>query len=152
MRFRAVMQEDGRALVIKNPAAELLTTLKEGKLAAIRSDHKELPPEFWDDRSTDLRTWPKVRFRRDDILRLWPGIETLAKDEGSRESAHPPEVKASPAPLPTSSTAPLGLSDRFPGRPSLKEPIRARLKQRIAARSECGAVAAEARVPVRMGS
>jgi hypothetical protein len=97
-RARAVLyKEDTSGLVSKNPAHELLTALKAGELKAIGPDHKELPPEFWDDKSVDLRTWREVRFRREDMLREWPGAEAMAKD-GSEGSASPPEAKAPDVP------------------------------------------------------
>jgi hypothetical protein len=64
-------------LVSKNPAGELLNALKAGKLEAIDANHNKLPPEFWDERSSDPRTWPKVRFRRDDIRNSWPSVTNL---------------------------------------------------------------------------
>jgi hypothetical protein len=66
---------DADGLVSKNPAHELLKALKAGELKAIDASHKELPAEFWDEPSSDPRTWPKVRFRREDMLRRWPGRE-----------------------------------------------------------------------------
>jgi hypothetical protein len=41
----------------------------------------------------DPRTWPEVRFRREDVLRLWPPVGTLAAEGGAREGA-PLEAKA----------------------------------------------------------
>jgi hypothetical protein len=66
---------DAAGLVIGNPADALLTALKAGELKAIDANLNELPAEFWDERSSDPRTWPKVRFRREDMLQLWPGRE-----------------------------------------------------------------------------
>jgi hypothetical protein len=78
-----------------NPAYELLTALKVGKLRAIGPDHNELPPEFWDDQSFNPETWPNVRFRRDDdMLHLWPGVETLGNDGGLPDGARSPVAKA----------------------------------------------------------
>jgi hypothetical protein len=81
---------DAAGLVIGNPADALLTALKAGELKAIDANHKELPAEFWDERSTDPRTWPEVRFRREDMLRLWPSgpdlralLVTAIKDKGA---------------------------------------------------------------------
>ena len=68
------------ALVSKNPAADLLEALRVGDIEGIEPDGKELPPETWDTVLThDLRTWPKVRFRRADVLRLWPDPIMLPK-------------------------------------------------------------------------
>jgi hypothetical protein len=89
-RWQALMykgEADGLASV--NPAYELLTALKAAKLRAIGPDHNELPPEFWDDQSFDPETWPNVRFRREDMLRLWPDVETLRST-----AAKAPEVYA----------------------------------------------------------
>jgi hypothetical protein len=81
---------DAAGLVIGNPVDALLTALKAGKLKAIDANHKKLPAEFWDGRSSDPRTWPEVRFRRKDMRRLWPSgpdlralLVTAIKDKGS---------------------------------------------------------------------
>jgi hypothetical protein len=66
---------DAAGLVIGNPADELLKALKAGELKAIDANLNELPAEFWDERSSDPRTWPEVRFRREDMRRPWPGRE-----------------------------------------------------------------------------
>jgi hypothetical protein len=63
---------DAAGLVAENPADALLTALKAGELKAIDANHKELPAEFWDERSSDPRTWPEVRFRRERVLQRWP--------------------------------------------------------------------------------
>jgi hypothetical protein len=82
-------------LVSKEPVRELLSALKAWKLEAIgpEPDYKPLPDVFWDKRSLDPRTWPEVRFRREDVLRLWPPVETLAAEGSAREGA-PLEAKA----------------------------------------------------------
>jgi hypothetical protein len=80
-------------LVSKDPARELLTALTAGKLEAVGPDHKPLPAASWDDRSLDPKTWPNVRLLRDDVLRLWPAVETLAAEGHGREGA-PLEAKA----------------------------------------------------------
>ena len=65
-------------LVSKNPAADLLEALRTGDTKAIGPDHKDLPPEAWDTvLSHDLRTWPAVRFRRENVLKVWPSLEPL---------------------------------------------------------------------------
>jgi hypothetical protein len=92
LRGRAVLYGADTSLVSKNPARELLTALKADKLRAIGPDHKELPPEFWDDKHVEVSIWPEVRFRRDDMTRVWPAIEPLVRDS-LEESARVPEAK-----------------------------------------------------------
>lgn len=100
LRFRSIMySEVGVALASKNPAHELLTALKHNKLRAIGLNHGELPPEFWDNKSLDLRTWPEVRFRRDDMLREWPDAETMAENGGRQEGAPQAEANSLDAPI-----------------------------------------------------
>jgi hypothetical protein len=54
-----------------NPRGTLLRALQDGSLSAIR-DGAELPCEAW--ASVTERTWPDdVRFRREDVLKRWPG-------------------------------------------------------------------------------
>jgi hypothetical protein len=112
LRHQALFYKSGADdLSSKNPAHELLTALKADKLRAVGPDHKELPPEHWDAKSVDVRTWEWVRFRREDILRLWPDVETLAEDDASQESAGPFEVLESAVPVSCTSPtdrAPLG--------------------------------------------
>jgi hypothetical protein len=67
--------ENAAGLVTENPADELLRALRANQLKAIDANHRELPAEFWDEVSSDPRTWPEVRFRREDMRRLWPGRE-----------------------------------------------------------------------------
>jgi hypothetical protein len=86
LRYRGVMRKDVGALVVKDPVGDLLTALRAGKLKAIGHDHKEFPLEYWDTKTTDLRTWPEVRFRRGELLRLWPDVRIIAEEEGSQES------------------------------------------------------------------
>ena len=94
-RWQALMYKgDADGLASVNPAYELLTALKAAKVRAIGPDHNELPPEFWDDQSFDPETWPSVRYRRDDMLHLWPDVETLAKGDGSPHHERPPATKA----------------------------------------------------------
>jgi hypothetical protein len=92
IRSLVASRDSGNAdgLVSKNPAQELLKALKAGELKAIDPHDKELPAEFWDERSSDPRIWPKVRFRREDLLRLWASgpdlrviLETAIKDKGA---------------------------------------------------------------------
>lgn len=94
LRLQASYKGDADGLASANPAFELLTALKAGKLRAIGPDHNELPPEFWDAQFFDPETWPTVRYRRDDMLHLWPGVETLGKGDGSPDGARPPAAKA----------------------------------------------------------
>ncbi len=94
LRLQATYKRCVDGLACKNPAHELLSALKRDKLKAIGPDNKELPPEFWDGKS-EYWTWPEVRLRRQDMLGLWPDVETLAKDDGSPEGAAPSEAKAS---------------------------------------------------------
>ena len=94
LRLQATYKGRVDGLDCKNPAHELLTALKKGRLKAIGPDNKELPPEFWDGKS-EYRTWPEVRFRRDDMLRLWPDRETPAVDDSTQKGAGAPEAKAS---------------------------------------------------------
>ncbi len=88
-RHRAILlgaNDDG--LVSRSPAADLLEALRVGDIEGIEPDGKELPPEAWDTvLSHDLRTWPKVRFRRADVLRLWPSREPLSNFVKSPASA-----------------------------------------------------------------
>jgi hypothetical protein len=58
-------------LVSGNPADQLLEALKADKLQAIDANGNNLRAEVWDERSSDPRTWPKVRLRRDDMRQLW---------------------------------------------------------------------------------
>jgi hypothetical protein len=90
-------KDDTSGLVSKNPAHELLTALKRDKLEAIGPDNKELPPEFWDGKS-EYWTWPEVRFRREDMFRLWPASEAMPKDEASCEGSPSSEASASDVP------------------------------------------------------
>jgi hypothetical protein len=92
IRLRAASRGYGNPLgiVCKNPAEELLKALKAGELKAIDSNHNELLAEFWDERSFDPRTWPKVRFGRDVMLNLWPSgpdlraiLQTAIKKKGA---------------------------------------------------------------------
>jgi hypothetical protein len=72
-----------------NPVDALLTALRANQLKAIDAN-EELPAEFWDELSSDPRTWPEVRFRREVLLRLWPSgpdlrviLEAAIKDKGA---------------------------------------------------------------------
>jgi hypothetical protein len=63
--------------------------LKAGQLEAIDEKHHVLPAAFWGERSSDPPTWSTVRFRREDVLRLWPSgpdlwaiLERAIKDKG----------------------------------------------------------------------
>ncbi len=105
LRFQATYHDDG-VVIIKNPAAALRPALVTGAIKAIGADNKDMPCEAWDVYGYDLREWPNVRFRRDDVLRLWPGrcdaeagadtpMKILSLDEPSaevetKESATPP--------------------------------------------------------------
>jgi hypothetical protein len=64
---------NGDALIIKNPLAELRKALRDGKIKALGRNHADLPPEFWDLVSMKRETWPNVRFRREEVLALYPG-------------------------------------------------------------------------------
>jgi hypothetical protein len=91
----------GAAVGAEGPAShnpdevdELLGALKADKLRAIGPDNNPMPPEFWDDQSSvDPRTWPNVRFRREDVRRLWPAVDAVAAEGGSRAAA-PLEAEA----------------------------------------------------------
>ena len=72
LRARAILRRNSNAvLVSKNPVAELLAVLRSGKIRAIAEDHSKLPAAFWDKPTADLRTWPDVRFEREDVLKLF---------------------------------------------------------------------------------
>ena len=59
-----------RPLRDANPQGTLLRVLQDGSLRALR-DGKELPREAW--ANATGRSWPDdVRFRREDVLALWP--------------------------------------------------------------------------------
>ena len=106
LRFRAIMyDEDAGGLVSKNPAHELLTALKARKLKAIDAEHKELPAEFWDGRSLDLRTWPAVRFRREDMVQLWPAKGECPKEPPSDSGPESAQDLATVEPEPKSEAA-----------------------------------------------
>jgi hypothetical protein len=79
-------------LLSKDPAEQLLKVLKAGELEAIDGNGNKLPAEFWDERSSNPRTWPRVRFRRGQILGLWPGLEL--PDEVT-EDTHDSEIQES---------------------------------------------------------
>jgi hypothetical protein len=98
-RWQALMYKgDATGVASVNPAFELLTAFKAGKLRAIGPDHNQLPPEFWDDQSFDPKTWRNVRCRRDDMLRLWPASEAMPNDEASCEGLPSSEPGASDVP------------------------------------------------------
>jgi hypothetical protein len=74
MRNCWAIARDGVAtpLVSKNPAAELVDALRAGKIKSIGPDHRELPAAAWDTvLSHDFRTWPTVRFPREEMLKLF---------------------------------------------------------------------------------
>jgi hypothetical protein len=104
----AILGALGRAspdggLARRNPDAvdELLRALRWDKLRAIDRDNNPLPPEFWDAQSSaDPGTWPDVRFLREDVLRLWPAIDTAAAEGGSRASLEAMAGKEAAARLP----------------------------------------------------
>jgi hypothetical protein len=81
-----------RADALLCPVDELLTALEADKLRSIDAEHKELPPEFWDNRPFDPKKWPDVRFRRVDVLRLWPSLQEKPPRAGSpsEEASHFP--------------------------------------------------------------
>jgi hypothetical protein len=103
----AILRAMGRAgserLATRNPDAveELLKALRWDKLRAIGHD-QPLPPEFWDAQSSaDPGTWPAVRFLREDVLRLWPAIDTAAAEGGSRASLEAMAGKEAAAQMPS---------------------------------------------------
>jgi hypothetical protein len=81
---------EGLATHNSDEVDELLKALKTGKLKAIGPGNQPLPTEYWYDQSSvDPRTWPKVLFLRDDVLRLWPAVDTVAPAGGLRAGAAP---------------------------------------------------------------
>ena len=73
-RFRAIMLEvnDG-VLVSKNPPDDLVDALRAGRMKAIGPEGDDLHVMRWDKvLAHDLRTWPDVWFRREDVLREFP--------------------------------------------------------------------------------
>jgi hypothetical protein len=81
------------SLACKNPVYELLKALKLGRLKAIDAAGNELPPRFWDERSSDPGIWPKVRFARADVLREWPDPERPAAT-ATQKFGHDPDTIA----------------------------------------------------------
>ena len=129
LRFRAIMLGDAGALAGKNPAHELLTALKAGKLKAIGPDHKELPTEYWDGKSFAYWTWPEIRLRREDMLHEWPHVNALGTDEGSQT-----EARSSQANVPDGSECPSpSVLDSTRDLPEQTRPRTARLAERVAA-------------------
>jgi hypothetical protein len=51
----------------------LLRALQEGSVAALK-DGKELAREFWAGARVDDDDWPRVHFRRENVLTLWPKL------------------------------------------------------------------------------
>jgi hypothetical protein len=120
--------EDAEPLFREDPVRELWTKLTAGELEAIGPDDKPLPAPSWDNRSLDPKTWPDVRFRREDALRLWPSIEALAAECGERAGA-PAKTKAGEevgAPLKAK-----GRKAPRARRPSLAERLAAELRQML---------------------
>jgi len=81
--------ELGRALRDRNPSTSLLRALQDGGLSALK-DCNELPREKW--ATATGRIWPDdVRFRREDVLALWPEESErrgLAAQGATRTSSH----------------------------------------------------------------
>jgi len=101
VRFGAAMYGlNSATLIIKNPLAALWKALRGGKIAAISRDNSDIPQEYWDDVGMNWETWPNVRFRRDDVLALFPSTEA------------PSATQTLSQPKPPLKTAPKGNSVR----------------------------------------
>jgi hypothetical protein len=87
-RFQTNMEysKNGNPFIVNDPLAVLLRALRTGEVISVGPDHKDIPAAFWDGVNLDRRAWPEVRFRREDILHLWPDVALLTEDEGSKES------------------------------------------------------------------
>ncbi len=86
-KYRAILGVNDDVLVSRNPVVELLNALKAGGIAAIDEDHQDIKAESCDGVGYDPRTWPPVRFRREDVLRLWPSREKAGPKQISRQEA-----------------------------------------------------------------
>ena len=92
--FSALTYRKGEGVMDGNPVRSLMLALRRGDPVAFDENGKALSAEFWAHRGFDERKWPPVVFRREDMLRLWPDVQTLAVDNSTQERAAPPEVKA----------------------------------------------------------
>jgi len=72
---KAAKLYDRTGMKERKPEQSLLRALKYDNLRAIR-DGSELPREAW--AVADGRHWPDVRFRREDVLALWPDLSSGA--------------------------------------------------------------------------
>jgi hypothetical protein len=92
--FTALTYRKGDGVIDGNPVRSLMLALRLGDPIAFDENGKALSPEFWAHRGFDERKWPPIVFRRKDMLRLWPDVETLGKDDGSPKGALSTGAKA----------------------------------------------------------
>jgi len=70
-RIRALMSSDA---VDKDPLAKLLADLRAGKIKGFIAAAPQ-PREFWDHYvNTPREDWPSVRFRREDVLKVYQAL------------------------------------------------------------------------------
>jgi hypothetical protein len=75
----------------RTPPLTLLRTLQDGRIRAIMNGrtHK---PEFW--ASANGHNWPNVRFRRQEVLSLWPDRATFSGQTRTKVKPSAAQVEA----------------------------------------------------------